>query len=107
MPDASPSDTLHWTKGRSMAVFPGRGRFSGKPQAPRVDVDLPPSLVQPAPLTLRCLACRKTCCATVDRIVIWHGEPDADGKIWDCVGVGLKGLDLKGEGDDENPGRAG
>lgn len=86
-----------------MSAFPGRGRFSSKPRAERESsVELPPSLVRPAPLTLRCPACRKPCCATEDRVVLWHGEPDADGKIWDCVGVGLKGLDMKGD-DSEDP----
>lgn len=89
-----------------MSAFPGRGRFGGKPRTQReADAELPPSLVQPAPLLLKCPICHTPRCATRERILLWHGEW-RDRKLWDCPGAGGEGLDLTKEADSEDARRA-
>lgn len=61
--------------------------------------DAPPlkvmaSLVQAAPLTLLCMACRTPRVARTDRVVLWH--PDAIDPAYECAGGGAPGLDMDG-----------
>ena len=52
------------------------------------------SLIEPAPLTLLCMACRTPRCATAGRIVLWH--PDVIDPAHECAGAGAPGLELDG-----------
>jgi hypothetical protein len=78
-----------------MAGLPGLD--GQRRRAPRTQVfhPLPPSLVQYAPLLLLCPRCGVRCCATVDRVLLWHEvmKGDRSGERYECTGVGDLGLD--------------
>lgn len=75
-----------------MSAFPGKGRFASKVRPERGVAELPPSLVQRAPLTLLCPTCFTPRCATEERTILWHGEW-RDRKLYECAGAGRPGLD--------------
>lgn len=67
-----------------------------KPRRDKVVHALPShaeTLVEPAPLTMLCVACRTPRCARTDRTILWHPQYDRDGNPWDCAGSGLPGLE--------------
>jgi hypothetical protein len=84
-----------------VSAFPGKGRFASKTRPERKETELPPSLAQPAPLTLRCPTCRTLRCATEERIILWHGEW-RERKLYECAGAGLPGLDPEEDPNDPN-----